>query len=85
MQIIMVQNVRIVPEVIVNGIVQTVSVRVHNQRENGMLVKKHVFVRKIIMEITVPIVREQMLRGTVPIKNVYVLMGCHGVYLNWPV
>ena len=81
MQIIMVQNVRIVPVIMPHGM--GVPVYVPYKTVNGVIRNEHVFVRQIIMEITVPIVREQMLRGIVPIKNVYVLMGCHGVYLSW--
>ena len=61
MQIIMVQNVRIVPAITQNGIVQTTSVHVRNQRENGM--ERPVFVKQGIMAIIVPIVREIIQNG----------------------
>ena len=64
------------PAITQNGTVQTISVRVRNQRENGM--ERPVFVKQGIMGIIVPIVRERMPHGTVRIKNVFVPVG-HGV------
>lgn len=64
------------PVIIVNGIVQTISVPVHNLHENGT--ESPVFVKQGIGEIIVRIVREQMPRGIIRIKNVSVPVG-HGV------
>ena len=77
-RIIMDQTVIIVSETILNGTVQTISVRVRRRAENGMPAKKPVFAKQGIGAIIVPIVREQMPHGTVRIKNVFVPV-VHGV------